>query len=71
MNNYLETPDLSKSWNPVPKPLAKVKIPKAMKAEGKKTISWTEKRNELKIKHPTVKFRITKFTPKHQKASEA
>lgn len=43
------TPDLSKSFHPVPKPLAKIKMPKAMKTEGKKTISWTEKRNELKI----------------------
>ena len=43
-----QTPDLSTSYNPVPKPLARVKMPKAMKKEGTKTISWTEKRNELK-----------------------
>lgn len=40
--------DLSQEFYPQPKPLAKVKMPKAMKKEGKKTKSWTEKRNELK-----------------------
>lgn len=42
------TPDLSKEFHPVPKPLKRVKIPKNMKTEGKKTIAWTDKRNELK-----------------------
>jgi hypothetical protein len=50
--------DLSKEFHPVPKPLARVKMPKAMKTEGKKTIGWTEKRNELKIEF--AKKKITK-----------
>lgn len=44
----LETPNLSGSWNPVPKPNRKVKMPTPMKNVGKKTNEWTEARNILK-----------------------
>lgn len=53
---FLETPDLSKSFNPQPKPLAKVKMPKAVNKQGKKTKSWTDKRNELKIEFAKMKI---------------
>jgi len=45
-----ETIDLSKSFNPVPKPMRKVKMPKPMKTVGKKTMTWVEVREVLRAK---------------------
>jgi hypothetical protein len=39
--------DFTTEYHPQPKPLARVKLPKAMKKEGKKTISWSEERKKL------------------------
>jgi hypothetical protein len=44
----LITEDLSQSFNPVPKPLKKVKMPKPMKKVGEKTTRWADVREELK-----------------------
>jgi hypothetical protein len=46
----LETPDLSVSYNPIPKPQKKVKFPVPVKVAGKKTLTWIEVREVLKAK---------------------
>lgn len=47
MNNIKIITDHSGEFYPQPKPLAKVKMPKPMKKEGKKTVSWAEERKKL------------------------
>lgn len=47
MTNIKIITDLSSSYHPNPKPLAKVKIPKPMKKTGEKTESWSEERKKL------------------------
>lgn len=49
--------DLSQEYHPQPKPLAKVKMPKSMKKEGKKTISWADERKKLVIKFNEMNIR--------------
>ncbi len=45
-----ETPDLSQSYHPQPKPHKKVKMSIPMKQVGKKTMTWIEVREVLKAK---------------------
>lgn len=52
------TPDLSKSFNPVPKPLRKVSLPKPMNKIGKKTVANMEATAELK--KTAIQLGITK-----------
>jgi uncharacterized protein YpbB len=46
--NMLETPNLSQSFNPIPKPFKVVKFAKKVPQEGKKVKQWTDIRGELK-----------------------
>jgi len=48
--DFGQTPDLSTSYNPMPKPHKKVKMPTPMKQVGKKTKTWVEVRDMLKAK---------------------
>lgn len=48
--DFGQTPDLSKSYNPIPKPYKKVKMPTPVKKAGTKTKTWVEIRDMLKAK---------------------